>query len=110
LENNVSSGDFYDWQKSSHGYEQMAIWRWTGYNMSSSGGELPEFLNAGTCSWNLLATLGSVLRWDDRSYQTTITSEQGQRRFSLGASSSDGSTPIPRFWAKRFTSTARPIR
>jgi predicted permease len=58
LENNVSSGDFYDWQKSSHGYEQMAIWRWTGYNMSSSGGELPEFLNAGTCSWNLFATLG----------------------------------------------------
>jgi predicted permease len=58
LENNVASGDFYDWQKASHGYEQMAIWRWTGYNMSSSGGELPEFLNAGTCSWNLFATLG----------------------------------------------------
>jgi predicted permease len=58
LENNVASGDFYDWQKASHGYEQMAIWRWTGYNMSASGGELPEFLNAGTCSWNLFATLG----------------------------------------------------
>ncbi len=59
LENNVSSGDFYDWQESSHGYEQMAIWRWTGYNMSGSAGELPEFLNAGTCSWNLFATLGT---------------------------------------------------
>jgi predicted permease len=59
LENGfVASGDFYDWQKASHGYEQMAIWRWTGYNMSSSAGELPEFLNAGTCSWNLFATLG----------------------------------------------------
>ena len=57
-ENYVASGDFYDWQKASHGYEQMAIWRWTGYNMSGSGGELPEFLNAGTCSWNLFATLG----------------------------------------------------
>jgi predicted permease len=58
-ENNVSSGDFYDWEKASHGYEQMAIWRWTGYNMSGSAGELPEFLNAGTCSWNLFATLGA---------------------------------------------------
>jgi hypothetical protein len=58
-ENNISSGDFYDWQKASHGYEQMAIWRWSGYNMSGGGGELPEFLNAGTCSWNLFATLGA---------------------------------------------------
>jgi predicted permease len=58
-ENNVSSGDFYDWQNASHGYEQMAIWRWSGYNMSGSAGELPEFLNAGTCSWNLFATLGA---------------------------------------------------
>jgi putative ABC transport system permease protein len=54
-----SSGDFYDWQKASHRYEQMAIWRWSGYNMSGTGGELPEFLNAGTCSWNLFATLGA---------------------------------------------------
>ena len=59
LENNVASGDFYDWQKVSHGYEQMAIWRWSGYNMSGGGGELPEFLNAGSCSWNLFATLGA---------------------------------------------------
>ena len=57
-DNLTASGDFYDWQKASHGYEQMAIWRWTGYNMSSNGGELPEFVNAGTCSWNLFATLG----------------------------------------------------
>src|ERR1700760_2539902 len=52
-DNLTASGDFYDWQKASHGYEQMAIWRWTGYNMSGNGGELPEFVNAGTCSWNL---------------------------------------------------------
>ena len=58
-ENNVASGDFYDWQKASHGYEQMAVWRWTGYNMSDGGGELPEFVNAGTCSWNLFRTLGA---------------------------------------------------
>jgi predicted permease len=56
----VASGDFYDWEKSSRGYEQMAIWRWSGFNMSGTGGELPEFLNAGTCSWNLFATLGAT--------------------------------------------------
>jgi len=56
--NTVAPGDFYDWQKASHGYEQMAIWRWTGFNMSASDGQLPEFLNAGTCSWNLFSTLG----------------------------------------------------
>ena len=56
--NTVAPGDFYDWQNASHGYEQMAIWRWTGFNMSSSAGQLPEFLNAGTCSWKLFSTLG----------------------------------------------------
>jgi predicted permease len=56
--NTVAPADFYDWQNASHGYEQMAIWRWTGFNMAASDGLLPEFLNAGTCSWNLFSTLG----------------------------------------------------
>ena len=56
--NVVASGDFYDWQKSAHGFDQIAIWRWTGFNMAGDRGELPEFLNAGTCAWNLFATLG----------------------------------------------------
>jgi predicted permease len=57
-QNGVSSGDFQDWQRASHGYEQMAMWRWSGYNMSSGNEDLPEFLNAGSCSWNLFRTLG----------------------------------------------------
>jgi predicted permease len=57
LDNNTASGDFYDWQKSSQNFEQMALWRITGYNTSADG-QLPEFLNAGTCSWNLFSTLG----------------------------------------------------
>lgn len=57
FDNNSASGDFYDWQKSSHGFKQMALWRITGYNMSADGGKLPEFLNAGSCSWNLFSTL-----------------------------------------------------
>jgi predicted permease len=57
-DNVTASGDFYDWQKATHGYEQMAIWRITGYNMSAKGWQLPEFLNAGACSWNLFSTFG----------------------------------------------------
>lgn len=57
-ENVVAAGDFYEWQKAAHGFEQMALWRWTGYNMTNSTGELPEFLNAGACSWNLFSTFG----------------------------------------------------
>ncbi|MGC2403045.1 MAG: ABC transporter permease [Acidobacteriaceae bacterium] len=54
----VAAGDFYDWQSESHSVEQMAIWRWTGYNMAGDRSELPEFLQAVTCSWNLFSTLG----------------------------------------------------
>jgi predicted permease len=54
----VAAGDFYDWQSGSHSFEQMAIWRWTGYNMAVDRNELPEFLQAVTCSWNLFPTLG----------------------------------------------------
>jgi predicted permease len=56
--NTVAPGDFYDWQNASYDFEQMGIWRWTGFNMSASDGQLPEFLNAGTCSWNFFSTLG----------------------------------------------------
>ena len=54
----VAAEDFYDWQSASRSFDQMAIWRWTGYNMAGSGEELPEFLQAVTCSWNLFSTLG----------------------------------------------------
>jgi len=54
----VAAGDFYDWQSGSRSFEQMAIWRWSGYNMAGDRNELPEFLQAVTCSWNLFPTLG----------------------------------------------------
>lgn len=54
----VAAADFYDWQTESRSFEQMAIWRWTGYNLADQRGELPEFLQAVTCSWNLFSTLG----------------------------------------------------
>ncbi len=55
--NIVASGDFLDWQRQSHGFEQMAIWRWDGFTLSGIKGELPESLDAGVASWNLFSTL-----------------------------------------------------
>ena len=56
--NVVAAGDFYEWQQASHGFEQMAIWRWSGYNLSGDRNELPEMVSAAYSSWNLFATLG----------------------------------------------------
>ncbi len=54
----VAVGDFYDWQRQSHGFEQMAIWRWSGFNISGEKNELPEMLDAGQGSWTFFSTLG----------------------------------------------------
>ncbi|MGA7317330.1 MAG: ABC transporter permease, partial [Silvibacterium sp.] len=56
--NVVAAGDFYEWQKESQGFEQMAMWRWSGYNLSGDKDELPEFLSAAYGSWNIFLTLG----------------------------------------------------
>jgi len=54
----VAAGDFYDWQKASHGFEQMAMWRWSGYNLYGDKDELPEMVSAAYVSWNMFSTLG----------------------------------------------------
>jgi len=56
--NIVAAGDFYDWQQHTHGFEQMAIWRWSGYSITDDKKELPEELNSVTASWNIFSTLG----------------------------------------------------
>ena len=56
--NVVAPGDFFEWQKGAHGFEQMAIWQITGFNLAGTGNDLPEFVDAGASSWNLLSTLG----------------------------------------------------
>jgi predicted permease len=56
--NIVAAGDFYDWQQHTHGFEQMAIWRWSGYSITDDKKDLPEELNSITASWNIFSTLG----------------------------------------------------
>ena len=56
--NIVAAGDFYDWQRSARGFEEMAIWRWSGYSITNDKKEMPELLNSVTASWNIFSTLG----------------------------------------------------
>ena len=56
--NVVSPGDFYDWRAQTHGFEDMAIWHWWGFNLTGERGELPEAITAGAGSWNLFPLLG----------------------------------------------------
>src|ERR1700733_8812710 len=56
----VSSADFFDWQKQSHSFEQIAMMYAGngGYNLSGSAGQLPEQIAARGVNWNLFPMLG----------------------------------------------------
>jgi predicted permease len=56
--NIVAGGIFEAWQKELQSIEQLAIWGGNGYTLSGSAGQLPEQLQATTCSWNLFPVLG----------------------------------------------------
>jgi len=55
----VSGLDFFDWRQQQQSFEQMAIvWNWNSYNLSGTGGQLPEHVIALTASWNMFQLLG----------------------------------------------------
>jgi putative ABC transport system permease protein len=54
----VSPADFYDWRTQTHGFEDMAAWRWWQFNLTGDRGELPELISAAGGSWNLFPLLG----------------------------------------------------
>ena len=56
--NPVAPADFYDWRSKTHGFEDMAIMRYGGYNLTGERGELPEAVRAAAGSWNLFPLLG----------------------------------------------------
>jgi predicted permease len=56
--NPVAPADFYDWRSKTSGFEDMAIMRYAGYNLTGERGELPEAVRASAGSWNLFPLLG----------------------------------------------------
>jgi predicted permease len=57
--NVVAGGVFEEWKKQSHSFSDLALLKdfWE-YNLSTTGGQLPETVRAAQCSWNLFQTLG----------------------------------------------------
>ncbi|KAA6461148.1 ABC transporter permease [Acidobacteria bacterium AB60] len=56
--NVVSPADFFDWRAQTHGFEDMAVWHWYGFNLTGEHGELPEVVRGVAGSWNLFPLLG----------------------------------------------------
>jgi predicted permease len=56
--NPVAPADYYDWRSQTHGFEDMAAWRWWQFTVTGEHGELPELVSAGGGSWNLFPLLG----------------------------------------------------
>ena len=56
--NAVAPADYYDWRAQTHGFQDLAAWRWWQFNMTGEHGELPELVSAGGGSWNLFPLLG----------------------------------------------------
>src|SRR3984893_6816868 len=56
--NAVSPADDYAWRAQTHGFEDMAAWRYWQFNLTAEHSELPELVSARGGSWNLFPMLG----------------------------------------------------
>jgi len=56
--NAVAPADYYDWRKQTHGFDDMAAWRWWQFTLTGERGELPELVSARGGTWNLFPLLG----------------------------------------------------
>jgi len=89
--NPVAAANFYDWRSKTHGFEDMAVMRYTGYNLTGERSDLPESVNAVAASWNLFQLLGvqpklgrAFTQSEDRPGSTVVmlTWSVFQRRFA----------------------------
>src|SRR3954466_1046093 len=56
--NVVSAADFRAWREKTHGFQDMAAWRWWGGAITTNSGEMPEQFAGAAGSWNLFSVLG----------------------------------------------------
>jgi predicted permease len=54
----VAPADYFDWRAHTHGFDDMAAWRYWQFNLTGEKGELPELVSARGGSWNLFPLLG----------------------------------------------------
>jgi predicted permease len=56
--NVVAPADFRDWREQTHGFQDMAAWRWWAGAITTGSGEMPELVGGAAGSWNLFSVLG----------------------------------------------------
>ncbi|HEX2328725.1 MAG TPA: ADOP family duplicated permease, partial [Candidatus Angelobacter sp.] len=56
--NVVAAADFHDWREKTHGFQDMAAWRWWAGAITTNSGEVPEHFAGAAGSWNLFSVLG----------------------------------------------------
>ncbi len=59
--NVVSAADFRAWREKTHGFQDMAAWRWWAGAITTDSGEMPELVGGVAASWNLVSVLGIEL-------------------------------------------------
>jgi predicted permease len=88
--NPASPADYADWRAQTHGFEDIAAWRYWQFNLTGERGELPEIVHARGGSWNLFPLLGvqaaigrTFTESDDRTDGTVVllTWSLFERRF-----------------------------
>ena len=86
----VAAADYYDWRSKTHGFEDMAIMTYGGFNLTGERGELPEQVQAIAASWNWFQLVGvqpalgrAFIESEDRQGSTVVmlTWSTFQRRF-----------------------------
>lgn len=93
--NSVAPADYRDWRAQTHGFQDMAAYRYWQFNLTGERGDLPELVEARAGSWNLFTLLGvqpaigrTFLESEDRTDGTAamLTWSLFERRFGADPS------------------------
>lgn len=56
--NTVAPGDYQEWRKQAHGFQDMAAWRWWAGTLTGEHADLAENVTGAGFSWNMFSLLG----------------------------------------------------